>query len=87
MAGFRSLDDVVHCAFLSIDLAELSLRFNRPDEAVAILTDALPLIEALRFEGEALGALKLLQRAVAERELSLDLVEQIQTHARRLPGP
>lgn len=85
-AGFRSLEELGHFAIVSLDLATLLLWERRAEEALATVGEALPQLEALRLEDEGLIALRLLQQAVTEGEVSIALVENVRASARRLLG-
>lgn len=84
--GLRALGEKGHFAIVSLDLAAVVLGEGRTEETLAILGEALPHLAALRLEDESLMALKLLQRAVAERRVVADLLEKVREGVRVVAG-
>ncbi|NJL28178.1 MAG: helix-turn-helix domain-containing protein [Thermoanaerobaculia bacterium] len=85
-AGFEALGELGHFAVVSLDLAALLLGGAHSGAVLAVVSEAVPHLEALDLEGEGLAALVLLKQALAAREVDLALVERLRASARRLLG-
>ncbi|NJL27895.1 MAG: hypothetical protein HC897_08345 [Thermoanaerobaculia bacterium] len=82
----RNLEDMGHFAVVSLDLAETLARTGKTEKCMAVLAEALPHLRALKLEDEGLVGLKLLEQAVQENQLRLDLIGTVRASARLAPN-
>ncbi len=74
-AGFNETGDNYSTAMATLEIAILCQEQDRNAEVVALVTtDVIPVLETLDLRREALGALTLLRKAVAETEVTVTVL-------------
>ena len=82
-AGFLNLRDPLLTALVTLDLAILCHEQGRHREAISLLkTDVLPVFKGLQLDCEELAAGRLLAQAVAERSVSIRILEDLRRFLR-----
>ncbi|MCP4545820.1 MAG: tetratricopeptide repeat protein, partial [bacterium] len=71
-------------AMLSLDLASLHFQQGRTAEAIRLVSTTIPVFKALRIHREALAALDLLREVITTNEITLEVLEIIQTYGAAL---
>jgi tetratricopeptide (TPR) repeat protein len=75
--GFEEAGLYYKAALVSLEMATVWMRQGRPDEARALVVEALGVFTVLRIQREALGSLLLLDRAFEERAATGAMVEAV----------
>jgi tetratricopeptide (TPR) repeat protein len=75
--GFLGLGERGYGAVIALDRAMLCHKRGRSADVLGLASQAIPILEALRFRREVLAALKLLREALAAQELTMALLQQV----------
>jgi hypothetical protein len=75
--GFIRSGDLNCAAAISLDLAVVFHQSERLAEMVNLLSESLPVFEALQVDREYLAALGLLRRALGKRVVSKQLIDRV----------
>ena len=74
--GFLALEEVAHAAVAGLDLAILREEQGDNSDVITLTSEAIPVFETLKFDREALAALRLLREAVAAERVTTDVLRQ-----------
>jgi len=85
--GFLDLGRAGEAATVSLDLAIIYAKENRSADVVAMVSQVVPLFDALKIHPQALVGLTLLKQALRSEQVSLRLLERIRSSAEGLQNP
>lgn len=77
LAGLSEAEEIGYSAVVLLDLALLYAEQGRPAKVLDMAVKALPMLESLKLREEALGALRLLHRAVESEGISLPILQNL----------
>jgi tetratricopeptide (TPR) repeat protein len=84
-AGFNEIGDNVSGAIAALEIGMLCHAQGRSGEVLALMTtEVIPVIETLELHREELGALALLRKAAAEKNLSLTVLDEVRRTLRAI---
>ncbi len=83
--GFPTVGHTVHSVLVTIDLALLYLKTQRLPDVQTIVVEVVPILEGMRFHGEAAVCLRMLQTAINRAQLDLATLREIRTRLDQIP--
>lgn len=84
-AGFNEIGDNVSGAIAALEIAMLCHAEGRSEEVLALMTtEVIPVLETVELHCEELGAVALLRKAAAEKNLSLAVLDGVRTALRAI---
>jgi len=82
--GFQRLGNIGCTSLIDLDLALLYLKQNRNTEVTHLAAGVIPIFQGLRIHEEANTAFELLQRAMAKRELTAEILTGVRNLLERI---